>query len=197
MLRFAANLTMMYQEHSFLDRFAAAAADGFDAVEYLFPYDHPAEEIAARLRAHGLTQALFNLPPGDWAAGERGIASLPGREAEFLESLERGRRYALATGCKRLHAMSGLRSPGLDPQDQRRMLVQRLRAIYAGLPVGNPLTEGTLIGPLVDEGAFGRMQAALEAAKAAGATVHFGDRVNPGGGGCSRRRQCAETLAGA
>jgi hydroxypyruvate isomerase len=127
MLRFAANLTMMYQEHTFLDRFAAAAADGFDAVEYLFPYDHPAEEVAARLRAHGLTQALFNLPPGDWAAGERGIASLPGREAEFLESLERGRRYALATGCKRLHAMSGLRSPELDPQDQRRTLVSNLQ----------------------------------------------------------------------
>jgi len=79
MLRFAANLSMMYNEHAFLDRFAAAAKDGFAGVEYLFPYDFDAAEIRARLDAHGLTQALFNAPPGDWAAGERGIASLPDR----------------------------------------------------------------------------------------------------------------------
>ncbi len=83
MPRFAANLTMMYNEHAFLDRFAAAAKDGFKAVEFLFPYDFPAADIKARLDEHGLTQALFNAPPGDWAAGERGIASLPGREDEF------------------------------------------------------------------------------------------------------------------
>ena len=108
MPRFAANLTMMYTEVPFLDRFAAAARDGFDAVEYLFPYDHAPEEIAQRLQAHGLTQALFNLPPGDWAAGERGMACLPGREAEFAASVERAIPYALATGCQRLHAMAGL-----------------------------------------------------------------------------------------
>ena len=83
MPRFAANLSMMYGEHAFLDRFAAAAADGFDAVEYLFPYDFPAAEIATRLADHGLQQVLFNAPPGDWAAGERGLACLPGREEEF------------------------------------------------------------------------------------------------------------------
>ena len=83
MPRFAANLTMMYNEHAFLDRFAAAAQDGFEAVEFLFPYDFRADEMKARLDAHGLTQALFNAPPGDWAGGERGIASLPGREDEF------------------------------------------------------------------------------------------------------------------
>ena len=74
MLRFAANLSMMYTEHAFLDRFGAAAADGFDAVEYLFPYEHPRAEIAARLADHGLQQVLFNAPPGDFARGERGIA---------------------------------------------------------------------------------------------------------------------------
>jgi 2-dehydrotetronate isomerase len=108
MPRFAANLTMMYNEVPFLDRFEAAARDGFDAVEYLFPYDHAPEEIAQRLQASGLTQALFNLPPGDWAAGDRGMACLPGREAEFAASVERALPYALATGCQRLHAMAGL-----------------------------------------------------------------------------------------
>ena len=81
MPRFAANLSMMYTEHAFLERFAAAAYDGFKAVEYLFPYDFAAEDIRARLDAHGLEQALFNAPPGDWAAGERGTASLPRRNS--------------------------------------------------------------------------------------------------------------------
>ena len=133
MPHFAANLSMMYQEHAFLDRFAAAAADGFDAVEYLFPYDHDAVEIAARLRTHGLTQALFNLPPGDWAQGERGLASLPGREAEFLESVDRAIPYALATGCRKLHAMAGLRAPGVDALQQRGVYITNLRLAAARL----------------------------------------------------------------
>ena len=81
MPRFAANLTLMFTEHAFLDRFAAAAQAGFTAVEFLFPYDHLPEAIAERLARFGLTQALFNLPPGDWAAGERGLAALPDRFA--------------------------------------------------------------------------------------------------------------------
>ena len=85
MPNFAANLTMMYQEHAFLDRFAAAARDGFTAVEYLFPYEYPAETLAGLLKENGLIQVLFNAPPGDWKAGERGIAALPGREAEYRE----------------------------------------------------------------------------------------------------------------
>ena len=108
MPRFAANLTMMFTEWDFLDRFAAAADAGFDAVEYLFPYDHPAETIAKKLADNGLTQALFNLPPGDWATGERGIAALPGREAEFEASVTTALAYAEATGAKRLHVMAGL-----------------------------------------------------------------------------------------
>lgn len=132
MPRFAANLTMMYTEVPFLDRFEAAARDGFDAVEYLFPYDHPPEEIAQRLQAHGLTQALFNLPPGDWAAGDRGMACLPGREAEFAASVERALPYALATGCQRLHAMAGLVPPQADSAEaqaaRRSTYVANLRA---------------------------------------------------------------------
>ncbi|WP_326544022.1 2-oxo-tetronate isomerase [Pseudorhodoferax sp.] len=127
MPRFAANLSLMYQEHAFLDRFAAAAADGFDAVEYLFPYDFEPAELAARLQAHGLTQALFNLPPGDFAKGERGIAIRPGREAEFAAGVAQALRYAQATGCRRLHAMAGLVQPGDDLVLLRRTYVNNLR----------------------------------------------------------------------
>ncbi|OOY10756.1 2-oxo-tetronate isomerase [Thioclava sp. F36-7] len=110
MPRFAANLTMMFTEHDFLDRFAAAKKAGFDAVEYLFPYDHPPEAIAERLHEHGLTQALFNLPPGNWTAGDRGLAALPERGEEFRASIDTALRYAEATGVGRVHVMSGLAS---------------------------------------------------------------------------------------
>ena len=116
MPRFAANLTMLYSEHPFLDRFAAAAADGFTGVEYLFPYAHPGDEIARRLRAHGLTQVLFNAPPGDWDAGERGLACLPDRVAEFRAGVERALDYAGALDCPRLHLMAGLMPAGVAPQ---------------------------------------------------------------------------------
>ena len=108
MPRFAANLSMMYVEHPFLDRFAAAAADGFRAVEYLFPYEWPAEVLATSLAQHGLEQILFNAPPGDYARGERGIACLPGRDAEFRSGFERALDYAKALRCPRLHVMAGL-----------------------------------------------------------------------------------------
>jgi hydroxypyruvate isomerase len=107
MPRFAANLSMMYNEHPFLDRFAAASADGFRAVEFLFPYDFPADEIAARLKAYGLKQALFNAPPGDWAKGERGMASIPGREEEFKRSIATALEYTQRLGNKRLHVTAG------------------------------------------------------------------------------------------
>ena len=87
MPRFAANLSFMFNEVPFLDRFEAAAKAGFDAVEFLFPYEHAAAEIAARLKGNGLTQALFNLPPGDWAAGERGLAAIPGRQADVRDGV--------------------------------------------------------------------------------------------------------------
>ncbi len=108
MPRFCANLTMMFNEHPFLERFAAASKAGFTAVEFLFPYDHPAAEIRARLDDHGLEQILFNMPPGDWSLGERGLASLPGRVAEFRDSVKRALDYATVFGTKRLHCMAGL-----------------------------------------------------------------------------------------
>lgn len=115
MPKFAANLSMMFTEHQFLDRFDAAAEAGFAAVEYLFPYDHAPAAIAERLKRNDLAQALFNLPPGDFAAGERGLAALSGRAEEFRASVDRALDYAAATGVKRLHMMAGLASSS-DPK---------------------------------------------------------------------------------
>lgn len=128
MPRFAANLSMLYQQHDFLDRFAAAARDGFEAVEYLFPYDYAVQDIADRLQSNRLTQALFNLPPGDWAMGERGMACHPGREAEFAQSVQTALPYALATGCRKLHAMAGLLPANVTPEQARATYITNLRA---------------------------------------------------------------------
>ena len=108
MHRFAANLSMMFNEVAFLDRFEAAAAAGFTAVEFLFPYDFKPAEIADRLRSCGLSLVLFNMPPGDWAAGERGLACLPGRQADFRDGVARALDYAAALDCKLLHCMAGI-----------------------------------------------------------------------------------------
>lgn len=145
MPRFAANLTMMYTEVPFLDRFAAAARDGFDAVEYLFPYEHTPDEIAQRLKDHSLTQALFNLPPGDWVAGERGMACHPGREVEFATALEQAMPYIKATGCQRVHAMAGLVPAGSDATAQHATYVANLRHAAARLA---PLGVSLLIEPI-------------------------------------------------
>jgi hydroxypyruvate isomerase len=126
MPRFAANLTMMYNEHAFLDRFAAASRDGFKAVEYLFPYDFPAAKLKASLDEHGLAQALFNAPPGDWAAGERGIASLPGREDEFRRSIDTALAYACALGNDKLHVMAGLLPAHADRSRHREVYLRNL-----------------------------------------------------------------------
>src|SRR5690606_15625733 len=108
MPKFAANLSMMFNEHPFLDRFQAAAESGFTAVEYLFPYDYPAETVAARLKEAGLVQALFNMPAGDWASGERGFAASRGREADFAAALDKAIDYAGIIGTPLLHMMAGI-----------------------------------------------------------------------------------------
>jgi hydroxypyruvate isomerase len=108
MPRFAANLSMMFNEHPFLDRFDAAAKAGFTAVEFLFPYEHAPEEIATRLQRNGLKQVLFNLPPGDWNAGEKGFAARPEKFDDLRQSLHTALPYAEATGVRRLHMMAGL-----------------------------------------------------------------------------------------
>jgi hydroxypyruvate isomerase len=126
MPRFAANLSFMYNEHPFPDRFAAAARDGFRGVEYLFPYEHPARELAVRLKDQGLEQALFNAPPGRWSDGERGIASLVGREEEFRRSIDTALEYARVLGNKRVHFVAGLLQPGVERARQREVYVKNL-----------------------------------------------------------------------
>ena len=108
MPKFAANLTLMFNEHTFLDRFAAAADAGFEAVEFLFPYEASPDVVAQRVRRSGLAVALFNMPPGDWEGGERGLAALPDRFDEIDEGLPRVLDYAAATGTGRVHLMAGL-----------------------------------------------------------------------------------------
>eukprot|EP01136_Pigoraptor_vietnamica_P000698 Opistho-1_new@26335 len=127
MPRFAANLSLLYNELDFLDRFAAAARDGFRAVEYLLPYAHPAQDLALQLQAHGLQQVLFNAPPGDWAAGERGLASLPGREAEFRAGITEALAYARVLDCPRIHVMAGLLAEGADRAAAQACYVANLR----------------------------------------------------------------------
>jgi hydroxypyruvate isomerase len=108
MPRLAANLSMMFNETSFLDRFAAARKAGFEGVEFLFPYEYRPAEIRERLAGEGLTQVLFNMPPGNWAQGERGMASLPGRQAEFREAVKKALDYASVLECRQLHCMAGI-----------------------------------------------------------------------------------------
>jgi 2-dehydrotetronate isomerase len=127
MPRFAANLSMMFQEVPFLERFAAAAAAGFRGVEFLFPYQHPAEAIAARLQEAHVENVLFNLPPGDWAAGERGIACLPGRETEFRESVATALAYARVLGTPRLHVMAGIVPTGTPRESYQECYIHNLR----------------------------------------------------------------------
>ena len=126
MPRFAANLTLMYTEHPFVDRFAAAARDGFQFVECQFPYEVPAAQLALALAANDLQQVLINAPAGN--PGERGIAALPGREAEFQRSmLEQALPYAQALNCPRIHVMAGTVPEGADPNAYRNTLLRNLQ----------------------------------------------------------------------
>ena len=127
MTRFAANLSMLYSELSFLDRFGAAAADGFPAVEYVSPYEHEPAEIAAVLERHRLTQALFNLPAGDWGAGERGISCLPDRVEEAREGVSRAIAYAQALNCKKINCLAGIAPNDTDRDELERTLIDNLK----------------------------------------------------------------------
>ena len=127
MPQFAANLSMMFTEVPFLQRFEAAARAGFRAVEFLFPYDFSAQEIARLLAEHRLQNVLFNLPPGDWAGGERGIAALPGRQEQFRQGVAVALEYAVALGTPNLHAMAGLILAGADRATCRAVYIDNLR----------------------------------------------------------------------
>jgi hydroxypyruvate isomerase len=127
MTKLAANLTMLFTEFDFLERFDAAAQAGFKAVEFLFPYPHSKEQLADLLARHGLTQVLHNLPAGDWAKGERGIACLPGREREFRDGVETAVAYAKALKCPQVNCLLGIAPSGIDAKAVRATLVDNLR----------------------------------------------------------------------
>ena len=133
MPRFAANLTMLFTEHPFLHRFEHAAQAGFDAVEFLFPYAYSAEEIKQQLDRHGLKLVLHNLPPGDWDAGERGIACHPDRVAEFRAGVAQGITYAKALGVGQLNCLAGKAPADVADAVLRKTLVENLRFAAAAL----------------------------------------------------------------
>src|SRR3954468_6964332 len=127
MTKLAANVTMLFGEVDFLDRFAAAAGAGFRGVEFLFPYAYDAEVLKGRLRDHGLVQVLHNLPAGNWAAGERGIACLPDRVDEFRAGVGRAIEYAQALGCDQVNCLAGILPAGVDAAAARQTLEANLR----------------------------------------------------------------------
>ena len=132
MPKFAANLSMMFNEVPFLER-SAAANSGFTGVEYLFPYELQAEVLAEQLRKHNLENVLFNLPPGNWAAGERGITCLPGREDEFRAGLATAIDYATRLNTARVHAMAGIVPQGANPAAIRATYIANLKYAAAEL----------------------------------------------------------------
>ena len=127
MPKFAANLTMLYNEVDFLDRFDAAAKDGFKGVEYLFPYPYEKQQLVDRLKKNSLTQALHNLPAGDWAGGERGIAVLPDRVNEFQDGVGKAIDYATALGCKKVNVLAGITPKNVDAGKVRETFVSNLK----------------------------------------------------------------------
>lgn len=127
MPKFSANLTMLFNEVGFLERFERAAKAGFKGVEYLFPYEWPKEILAEKLEAHGLIQVLHNLPAGNWAQGERGIACIPGREREFQEGVRVAIEYAKALGCTQVNCLVGIPPRDASPEQVRKTLVSNLR----------------------------------------------------------------------
>lgn len=125
MPKLAANLTMLFKEQFFLDRFAAASSCGFKGVEFLFPYQWSKDQLSNVLAQHNLTPVLFNLPPGDWAAGDRGFAALPGHQATFVDGLEKALDYATAMGCTQLHVMAGVMNT--DANDMEVVFIENLQ----------------------------------------------------------------------
>ena len=126
MPHFSANLSMLFTEHDFLDRFDAAARAGFAGVEYIGPYDHPPEAVAARLKKNGLSQVLFNLPPGDWGKGERGIAVLSDRIDGFRKGVDTAITYAKALGCPQVNCLAGIAPEGVSETELDVLFVHNL-----------------------------------------------------------------------
>ena len=126
MPKFNANLSWLFQERPFAERFAAAANAGFRGIEILFPYDHPASEIRSALELNGQEMVLFNSPPGNFGAGDRGLAALPGREHEFRETFSQALEYAAALNCRRIHVMAGIPANSLNGTVVQRTYLSNL-----------------------------------------------------------------------
>ena len=137
MPKFAANLSMMFNEVPFLERFKVAAEAGFSAVEFLFPYEYSPEEVAGKAKNAGVQIVLFNMPAGNWAAGERGLTGLPGREQDFRDGVAKAVTYAKALGVPRLHAMAGIAPAGADLAACRATLIANLKYAAAELAKEN------------------------------------------------------------
>ncbi|MFV8871442.1 HPr family phosphocarrier protein [Serratia fonticola] len=163
MPKFAANLSMMFTEHSFLDRFDAAAAAGFKAVEFLFPYDYPADLLAEKLQQNGLQQVLFNTAPGDVGAGEWGLAALPGREQDARADIDRALEYAIALKCPNVHVMAGVVPPGEDIARYRETFISNIRyAADAFAPHGIKVLIEALSPPIKPNYLFSSQNQAAE-----------------------------------
>ncbi len=134
MPKFAANLSLMFTEVDFLERFSAAAGAGFAAVEFLFPYEYPPQVVRDKAEAAGVDVILFNMPAGNWSIGERGVTCIPGREKEFRDGVEKSLRYAVCLGTKKLHAMAGIPPKGVDHSACRSTLIENLK--YAAKSLG-------------------------------------------------------------
>ena len=137
MPKFAANLTMLFNEVEFLDRFEAAARAGFKGVEYLFPYDFEAEALKEHLQRHGLSQVLHNLPAGNWGAGERGIACHPARQREFADGVDRAIQYAQALGCPQVNCLAGIVPSDVTQADAHATFVSNLQLAAQKLSAAN------------------------------------------------------------
>ena len=167
MPKFAANLSMMFTEVPFLDRFAAAAAQGFSAVEFLFPYEHPADLLAEKLREHGLQQVLFNTAPGDAAAGEWGLAALPGSERDARADIDRALAYAIALSCPCVHLMAGVVPAGADRRRYLDTFIANARyAADAFAPHGVKVLLEALSPPVKPNYLFASQHQAAEAVAA-------------------------------
>ncbi|HHQ6599421.1 HPr family phosphocarrier protein [Serratia fonticola] len=163
MPKFAANLSMMFTEHSFLDRFDAAAAAGFKAVEFLFPYDYPADLLAEKLQQNGLQQVLFNTAPGDVGTGEWGLAALPGREQDARADIDRALEYAIALKCPNVHVMAGVVPPGEDIARYRETFISNIRyAADAFAPHGIKVLIEALSPPIKPNYLFSSQHQAAE-----------------------------------
>ena len=127
MPKLCANLSFLWSELDFMDRFAAAAKAGFKGVEYLFPYDYESGRIVEQLKKHRLAQVLHNLPGGNWAGGERGIGCHPGRAKEFQDGVAKAIEYATALGCRQVNCLAGIRPPHVDPNDARETFIKNLQ----------------------------------------------------------------------